>query len=195
MPFLLVRSSLTAMFVVGVVALVISLAVSMRPTADQRPSAGENAVVSSAVPPASAVTPAPPAVPDAQPAPVLPRPDAQTIQVAPPPAPANRPARPWTRQGGVRWPRPVQHNIAGDGEVSISDVVTALGGHPVRVPAAAATAASEVIAHLPFVPSPLEWLHTARVSMVMDTSKAKTQLGWKPKYTSAQTLQALAQAV
>ena len=90
---------------------------------------------------------------------------------------------------------PGAYNIAGDGEVSISEVVTALGGHPVRVPAVAATAASEVIAHLPFVPSPLEWLHTTKVSMVMDTTKAKTQLGWKPKYTAAQTLQALAQAV
>jgi len=90
---------------------------------------------------------------------------------------------------------PGAYNIAGDGEVSISEVVTALGGRPVRVPAAAASAASAVIAHLPFVPSPLEWLHTARVSMVMDTTKAKTQLGWKPKYTAAETLQALAQAV
>src|SRR6201997_4795725 len=48
---------------------------------------------------------------------------------------------------------PGTYNIAGDGEVSISDVVTALGGRPVRVPAVAATAASAVIAHTPFVPS------------------------------------------
>jgi nucleoside-diphosphate-sugar epimerase len=87
---------------------------------------------------------------------------------------------------------PGAYNIAGDGEVSISDVVTALGGRPVRVPAIAATAALAVIAHVPFVPSALQWLHIARTSVVMDTSKAKTQLGWKPKYTSAETLQALA---
>ena len=37
-PFLLVGSALTSIFVVGVVALVISLAVSIRPTVDQRPS-------------------------------------------------------------------------------------------------------------------------------------------------------------
>ena len=90
---------------------------------------------------------------------------------------------------------PGAYNIAGDGEVSLSQVITALGGRPVRVPAVAATAASEVIAHLPFVPSPLEWLHIAKVSMVMDTTKAKMQLGWKPKYTSAQTLQALAESL
>ena len=90
---------------------------------------------------------------------------------------------------------PGAYNIAGDGEVSISDIVTALGGRPVRVPAVAASAASGVIAHVPFTPSALEWLHVARASVVMDTSKAKSQLGWKPKYTSAETLQALAEAV
>jgi UDP-glucose 4-epimerase len=90
---------------------------------------------------------------------------------------------------------PGAYNIAGDGEISLSEVFTALGGHPVRVPAVAATTASTVIAHMQFVPSALEWLHIAKASVMMDTTKAKTQLGWKPKYTSAQTLQALAESL
>ena len=32
-------------------------------------------------------------------------------------------------------------------------------------------------------------------SVVMDTSKAKTQLGWTPKYTAAETLSALTETV
>ncbi len=40
-----------------------------------------------------------------------------------------------------------------------------------------------------------QWLHVARTSVVMDTSKAKTQLSWTPRYTSAQTLEALAAAL
>jgi UDP-glucose 4-epimerase len=79
--------------------------------------------------------------------------------------------------------------------VSVSDVATALGGRSVRVPAAAATAASAVIAKTPFVPSALEWLHVARTSMIMDTTKAKTELGWQPTHTSKETLQALADAL
>ena len=71
-PFLLVGSALTAIFVIGVVALVVSLAVSIRPTADQRPDAGASAIV--------------PNVPDAAP-PVAPVPEA-----APPPAAAPAPA-------------------------------------------------------------------------------------------------------
>ena len=67
-PFMLVGSALTSIFVVGVVALVISLAVSIRPTVDQRPAPGEAAIAPSSVAPAPApaqealqpVAPAPP---------------------------------------------------------------------------------------------------------------------------------------
>lgn len=71
-PFLLVGSALTSVFVVGVVALVISLAVSIRPTVDQRPAPAQSAIIPSA--PAQAPAPAP--VPEAKP-----------VQQAPPPAP------------------------------------------------------------------------------------------------------------
>ena len=77
-PFLLVGSALTSIFVVGVVALVISLAVSIRPTVDQRPSPGPNAIVP------STVAPAPAPVQEAQ-QPVAPPPPAETIK---PPVPA-----------------------------------------------------------------------------------------------------------
>src|SRR5579875_1486093 len=87
---------------------------------------------------------------------------------------------------------PGAYNIAGDGLITVSEVAKALGGRPVRVPAAAASAASGALSRLPFVPSALEWLHAARTSVVMDTTKAKTQLGWRPTYSSADTLAALA---
>lgn len=86
---------------------------------------------------------------------------------------------------------PGAYNIAGEGLVTVSDVGKALGGRPVRVPAVAASAALAVLSRLPFVPSALEWLHVARTSVVMDTSKAKKDLGWQPTYTSAETLAAL----
>lgn len=80
-PFLLVGSALTSIFIVGVVALVISLAVSIRPTADQRPSPGQNALVPTVAPAAPA--PAPEARP-VEAAPPPPPPAAQTIK---PPVP------------------------------------------------------------------------------------------------------------
>jgi nucleoside-diphosphate-sugar epimerase len=90
---------------------------------------------------------------------------------------------------------PGAYNIAGDGVVTLADVAKALGGRPVRVPAVAASAASAAISRLPHVPSMLEWLHSARTSVVMDTTKARTQLGWRPRHSSAETLAALASAV
>jgi uncharacterized membrane protein YgcG len=87
-PFLLVGSALTSIFVVGVVALVISLAVSIRPTADQRPSPAESAIAPSSVVPA-----APPPVQEAAPppAPAPPPPAAETIK-APVPVVQQQPA-------------------------------------------------------------------------------------------------------
>lgn len=90
---------------------------------------------------------------------------------------------------------PGAYNIAGDGVLSMSALGDALGARPVPVPRAAAVAASEVIARLPFVPSSLEWLHAGRTSVVMDTRKARETLGWHPKFTAAETLSALAATV
>lgn len=90
---------------------------------------------------------------------------------------------------------PGAYNIAGDGVLSMSQVGEALGARPLPVPRAAAVVTSEVIARLPFVPSALEWLHAGRTSVVMDTGKARNQLGWAPKYTAAETLSALASTV
>jgi len=84
-PFLLIGSALMTIFVVGVLALVASLVVTIRPTADQRPEPGGNAAVSNA-PPVSA---APETI--ANPVPVVqeaPRTVYVTPRVATPAAPA-----------------------------------------------------------------------------------------------------------
>ena len=98
-PFLLVGSALTSIFVVGVVALVISLAVSIRPTVDQRPSPGESVIVPSSQAPAPAAqVPAPPSPADTiqEPVPVVQQ-APRTVFVNPAPrapAPAPAPAAP-----------------------------------------------------------------------------------------------------
>lgn len=112
-PFLLVGSALTSIFVIGVVALVISLAVSIRPTADQRPEAvpaiipAAPAEVVPSVPEAAVPAPAPAPKPAPAPAPETikaPIPVVQQAPQAPPrqvyveppaaPAPAPLPAAP-----------------------------------------------------------------------------------------------------
>ncbi|WP_197417752.1 hypothetical protein, partial [Mycobacterium sp. GA-2829] len=93
-PFLLVGSALASIFVVGVVALVISLAVNIRPTADQRPSPAEAAIVPSAQAPRP-TAPAP--AQEAQPVVAPPAPPAETIK-APVPVVQEAPAAPAPRK-------------------------------------------------------------------------------------------------
>lgn len=80
-PFLLVGSALTSIFVVGVVALAISLAVSIRPTVDQRPAPAQAAIVPSA--PIAAPAPPPAAVPPPAPAAAVPAPAPEVQAPAP----------------------------------------------------------------------------------------------------------------
>ena len=105
-PFLLVGSALTSIFVFGVVALVITLAVNIRPTVDQRPDPGQAAIIPSALPPAAppveeAAPARPPAPPPAEtikaPVPVVqqaPAAPPRTVYVEQPQAPAPAPAAP-----------------------------------------------------------------------------------------------------
>jgi len=86
------------------------------------------------------------------------------------------------------------YNIAGDGEVTIADIARALGAVAIPVPNSIVTAAAAALARLPRVPAQLEWLQALRVPTLMDTSKAKRELGWQPLYSSAATLEALAQS-
>lgn len=90
---------------------------------------------------------------------------------------------------------PGTYNIAGDGTVSVSDVVSAMGGLPVPVPGIAAVATSAAIRAIPGMPAYLEWLHAFRAPVVMDTGKARHELGWHPEYSAAQTLYELAATV
>jgi nucleoside-diphosphate-sugar epimerase len=90
---------------------------------------------------------------------------------------------------------PGAYNLAGDGEITFSDVARAVGGRGVRVPHLVALSASQVLARVPRVPSAAEWIHVGRTSVVMDTSKAKRELGWQPGYTTEETLAAMAAAL
>jgi hypothetical protein len=80
-PLVLVASAVAAIFVVGAAALVVALAISMRPTAAVRPLPGHQAVAPARPAPAAPAAPAPAAVP--APAPAAPAP----APAAPAPAP------------------------------------------------------------------------------------------------------------
>ncbi|MEB4208424.1 DUF7159 family protein [Mycobacterium sp. 94-17] len=88
--FRLVGTAVAGIFVVGVVALVVALAIAIRPTANVRPSPNQNVVVAPTRPAPAPAAPAPaaPANAPAAPAPAPEAPAPEAVPQAPAPAPA-----------------------------------------------------------------------------------------------------------
>jgi nucleoside-diphosphate-sugar epimerase len=85
---------------------------------------------------------------------------------------------------------PGAYNIAGDGVVTTVDVAREFGALPIPVPAAPGQAAARVISRLPFLPPAAEWVEAASRPVIMDTSRAREQLGWRPRYSGLEALRA-----
>jgi nucleoside-diphosphate-sugar epimerase len=85
---------------------------------------------------------------------------------------------------------PGAYNIAGDGIVTTVDVVREFGALPIPVPAAPGQAAARAVSRLPFLPPAAEWVEAASRPVIMDTSRAREQLGWRPRYSGLEALRA-----
>jgi nucleoside-diphosphate-sugar epimerase len=86
---------------------------------------------------------------------------------------------------------PGAYNIAADGVVTVADVLRELGLTPLPVPAGAiqSVARAAAMIQLPgFAPPVTEWIEALSHPAIMDTSKAKRELGWSPSYTALETL-------
>ncbi len=88
---------------------------------------------------------------------------------------------------------PGAYNIAGDGVVTGAEIARELGLAPVSVPGGLVHAAAGAIAGLPSLPGmppAAEWVEAASHPAIMDTTKAKEKLGWKPRYSGIESLRA-----
>jgi nucleoside-diphosphate-sugar epimerase len=86
---------------------------------------------------------------------------------------------------------PGAYNIAGDGILSATEVARELGVVPIPMPAGPVQAAARGIAALPGLPGmpPVtEWVEALSHPPIMDTAKAKRELGWSPRYTGVEAL-------
>ena len=89
---------------------------------------------------------------------------------------------------------PGVYNLAGDGTLTMGDLADALGWYSVPVPDLAVGAAAELVARLPFVPDEAQWIESVRRPVIMDTSRARDGLGWRPRHDARETLAAMVQA-
>jgi nucleoside-diphosphate-sugar epimerase len=84
---------------------------------------------------------------------------------------------------------PGAYNVAGDGVLTGTEVARELGLAAVPFPGAVVQAVGRLFSRLPTpTPSQLEWLEAVSRPAIMDTSKAKRDLGWQPRYTSLEAL-------
>jgi nucleoside-diphosphate-sugar epimerase len=83
---------------------------------------------------------------------------------------------------------PGAYNIAADGVLTAADVVRELGLLPLPVPAGPAQFAARAIAALPLLPPVVQWVEAASHPAIMDTGRAKKELGWAPRFTALEVL-------
>ncbi|MDK3255823.1 NAD-dependent epimerase/dehydratase family protein [Blastococcus capsensis] len=83
---------------------------------------------------------------------------------------------------------PGAYNIAGDGVLTAADVAREFGAIPIPLPAAPAQAAARAVSRLPFLPPVAEWIEAAGRPAIMDTTRAREELGWSPRYTGLEAL-------
>jgi nucleoside-diphosphate-sugar epimerase len=86
---------------------------------------------------------------------------------------------------------PGAYNIAGDGVLTGADVARELGFAPLPIPGRvihAAAGAAAAIPKPPFAPPAADWVEAASHPAIMDTTKAREELGWRPKYTGVEAL-------
>jgi nucleoside-diphosphate-sugar epimerase len=80
------------------------------------------------------------------------------------------------------------YNLAGEGEITIGDLAEEIGWYSVSVPDLAVDATAEIVSRLPFLPDEAAWIEALRRPVLMDTSRARKVLGWKPQHDARSTL-------
>lgn len=66
--------------------------------------------------------------------------------------------------------------------LTLVDRVRGLGAAPIALPESVARAPATLVAALP-LPPPRQWIQAATHPLIVDTTRAKTRLGWRPRFT------------
>ena len=83
---------------------------------------------------------------------------------------------------------PASTTSPASGELTIKLLAEELGWYSIPVPELAVDAVAEMIARLGFLPAQAQWIAAFREPVIMSTSKARRELGWRPRHDALHTL-------
>jgi UDP-glucose 4-epimerase len=84
--------------------------------------------------------------------------------------------------------RPAAYNLAGPGELTAADLARELGWRSAWVPRRGVGVLAEAVGRVPMLPAKVAWIHAFRTPVLMDTSRARAELGWEPRHDALETL-------
>ncbi len=83
---------------------------------------------------------------------------------------------------------PGVYNLAGAGEMTVKLLAEELGWYSIPVPELAVDVVAEMIGRLGFLPAQAQWIAAFREPVIMSATKARRELGWRPRYDALSTL-------
>jgi nucleoside-diphosphate-sugar epimerase len=83
---------------------------------------------------------------------------------------------------------PGVYNLAGEGEITVSDLARSIGWRSIPVPRQTATVGAAAAKRLRFVSAQLEWATAFDTPVLMDTARARRDLDWQPQFDAQETL-------
>ncbi|MFL5897496.1 MAG: NAD-dependent epimerase/dehydratase family protein [Solirubrobacterales bacterium] len=81
------------------------------------------------------------------------------------------------------------YNLAGEGEITMANIARAIGWRSVPVPGPAVSLGTAAARRLTFASTKLEWATALDTAVLMDTAKARRDLGWQPQHDAQETLE------
>jgi len=89
---------------------------------------------------------------------------------------------------------PGVYNLAAADSLTMRDLADELGWYTLPLPELATEVTGELVARLPFLPAEARWVTAFRLPVLMDATKARRDLGWRPKHSGRETLHAMVAA-
>ncbi len=83
---------------------------------------------------------------------------------------------------------PGAYNLAGPGQLTVAELASELGWYSIPVSELAVDAVAGMVGCLGFLPAQAQWVTVFRESVIMDATKARRELRWRPKHDALQTL-------